>query len=175
MAAVKNVGEGGCPGNYCARRQGGVFLSLDDFCQQVDLHQVNKQVIESLILCGAFDSLRAYRSQLMAIIDECMENAQAARRTGTPAVTGQISLLDMLDEPVKSLISMLFPRYLSIPKGTVGTGKRDVGFYISGHPLEDMALSLPENKYWYWRIGAPPGWGSYQNRWHDHLIKTQHN
>lgn len=137
LAAVKNVGEGAVQAIIEARRQGGVFLSLDDFCQRVDLHQVNKRVIESLILCGAFDSLGAYRSQLMAIIDECMENAQAARRDRDLQLTGQISLLDMLDEPVKELNQHALPQIPEYPKRELLAREKEMlGFYISGHPLE---------------------------------------
>jgi len=137
LAAVKNVGEGAVQAIIEARNQGGVFLSLDDFCQRVDLHQVNKRVIESLILCGAFDSLRVHRSQLMAIVDECIENAQAARRERDQQLTGQISLLDMLDEPVKEHNRITLPQIPEYPKRVLLAREKEVlGFYVSGHPLE---------------------------------------
>ena len=113
----------------------GFFLSLDDFCQRVDLHQVNKRVIESLILCGAFDSLGAYRSQLMAIMDECIENAQAVRRDRDLQLTGQISLLDMLDEPVREHKQHTLPQVPEYPKRELLAREKEMlGFYVSGHP-----------------------------------------
>ena len=54
LGAVKNVGEAAVAAIIEARKSGGAFRSLDDFCERVDLRQVNKRVVESLILCGAF-------------------------------------------------------------------------------------------------------------------------
>jgi DNA polymerase-3 subunit alpha len=137
LAAVKNVGEGAVEAIIEARKEGGPFESLDDFCQRVDLRQVNKRVIESLILCGGFDSLGAYRSQLMAILDDCMEASQASRRDQEAQLDGQLSLFDMLDEPQQEQVQHPLP---SIPeyseRDLLAKEKEVIGFYISGHPLD---------------------------------------
>ncbi|MHB8766282.1 MAG: DNA polymerase III subunit alpha, partial [Deferrisomatales bacterium] len=54
LAAVKNVGEAALESVLAARRDGGPFKGLLDFCQRVDLGKVNRKVAESLIHCGAF-------------------------------------------------------------------------------------------------------------------------
>ena len=66
MAAVKNVGEGPVEVIQSAREEGGPFTSLEDFCDRVDLRQVNKRALECLIKVGALDRF-GKRSQLLAV------------------------------------------------------------------------------------------------------------
>jgi len=56
MAAIKNVGEGPVQVIIAARKAGGPFKSLEDFCDRVDLRQVNKRALECLIKVGAVES-----------------------------------------------------------------------------------------------------------------------
>jgi DNA polymerase-3 subunit alpha len=93
LVAVKNVGETAIQSMVNARLTGGKFTNLHDFCERVDLRLVNKRVIESLVKCGAFDSLGCRRSQLMAMVDQAMESASAVHRD---RAKGQGSLLDVL-------------------------------------------------------------------------------
>ncbi|RMF93762.1 MAG: hypothetical protein D6736_01205 [Nitrospinota bacterium] len=133
LAAVKNVGEGAIA-NILQARSDGRFRSFIDFCHRIDPRQVNRRVIESLIKCGAFDSLGEKRAHLMAILDEVLETAQ--RRLKDRA-NGQITLFGDLEvtEPVP----------LPSPAGTpveeweegqlLNYEKEALGFYITGHPL----------------------------------------
>ncbi|HZJ82570.1 MAG TPA: DNA polymerase III subunit alpha, partial [Clostridia bacterium] len=73
LAAVKNVGIPAIEYIIDARENKGAFKSLLDFCQKVDGNGLNKRLLESLIKCGAFDSLGAYRSQLMAVYEKIIE------------------------------------------------------------------------------------------------------
>ncbi|CEO89750.1 MAG: DNA polymerase III subunit alpha [Syntrophaceticus schinkii] len=137
LAAVKNVGEGAVQAIIAARKQGGSFQSLDDFCQRVDLRQVNKRVIESLILCGAFSSLGAFRSQLMAVLDECIENAQADKKDKESQLSGQVSLFDIFEEPQQQQVQQNLPSIDEYPKQELLAREKEVlGFYVSGHPLD---------------------------------------
>lgn len=138
LAAVKNVGEGAVDAIIKARQDGGDFCSLDDFCHRVDLRQVNKRVIESLILGGAFDSFNIYRSQLLAVLDDCIETAQAARRDEETQLDGQVSLFDLLEEPGAIQTQRSYP---TIPEFSLqerlAREKEVLGFYVSGHPLNE--------------------------------------
>src|SRR6201996_476599 len=64
LGAVKNVGEGAVQAIVQAREKGGLFISIYDFCERVNLGNVNRRVMESLVKAGAFDSPRANRAQL---------------------------------------------------------------------------------------------------------------
>ncbi|MGB9791610.1 MAG: DNA polymerase III subunit alpha [Thermacetogeniaceae bacterium] len=144
LAAVKNVGEEAVAAIIEARRKGGPFTSLDDFCQRVDLRQVNKRVIESLILCGAFDSLKAHRSQLMAVLEDCIETAQASRREQGEQLDGQVSLFDLLEggeqaHPVQRTLPDI-PEYSQ--QELLAREKEYLGFYVSGHPLTSYSELL---------------------------------
>lgn len=137
LGAVKNVGEGAVAAIIEARQAGSAIRSLDDFCQRVDLRQVNKRVVESLILCGAFDSLQARRSQLVAVLDDCMETAQANRRDQGAQANGQVSLFDLLDEPSTGYVQRSLPNIPEYPPRELLAHEKEVlGFYVSGHPLE---------------------------------------
>jgi DNA polymerase-3 subunit alpha len=137
LGAVKNVGEGAVAAIIEARDRGGPFRSLDDFCERVDMRQVNRRVVESLILCGAYDSLQAHRSQLMAVLDECLDTAQANRRDQGAQADGQVSLFDILDEPKGGFIQRSLPPMKEFPpRELLAYEKEMLGFYVSGHPLE---------------------------------------
>ncbi len=53
---MKNVGRGAAQAIIAAREEKGAFISLEDLCNKVDLHEVNRKVLEALIKCGAFDT-----------------------------------------------------------------------------------------------------------------------
>ena len=61
-----------------AREEGGPFTSIWDFCRRVDCQAVNKKAIESLVKCGAFDSLAGTRTGMMEVLPQ----AQAAGPAG---------------------------------------------------------------------------------------------
>src|SRR5206468_12688693 len=96
LAAIKNVGEGAVEAVLTARRQGGRFTALFDFCERVDLRAVNGRVVESFIKSGSFDSLAPRRASLFSAIDYAMDAGQKLQRDREQ---GQSSLLGMLVGP----------------------------------------------------------------------------
>ncbi len=141
LVALKNVGEAAIQSILMARKRGGPFRSLFDFCERVDLRVVNKRVIESLIKGGAFDSLGARRSQLMAVVDRAMEAATASQKA---RLNGQPSLLDMLgtftrpERPEPSL-----PDTPEWSREERLSGEKEIlGFYITGHPLAEFQETI---------------------------------
>jgi DNA polymerase-3 subunit alpha len=93
LAAIKNVGEGAVEAALAARREGGPFASLFDFCDRVDLRAVNRRVVESFVKSGSFDSTDPRRSALFAAIDRAMEGGQKRQRDRE---AGQSSLFGVL-------------------------------------------------------------------------------
>ena len=138
LAAVKNVGEGAIANVVNVREQEGPFESLPDFCRRVDMRVINKRVIECLIKCGAFDTLGARRSQLLAILDRAISEAAAAQRD---ALSGQIGLFEetgmgeTLEIPLPDIAEVRQEERLEWEKETTG-------FYITGHPLDRFARKL---------------------------------
>jgi DNA polymerase-3 subunit alpha len=136
LVAVKNVGESAIQSILASRRDQGKFRDLYDFCERVDLRLVNKRVLEALIKCGAFDSLKARRSQLMAVLDKAMEAAASTQRD---RAHGQVSLLDVLSSSGAARRDS--PALPDVPEWDrlqlLATEKETLGFYITGHPLAE--------------------------------------
>ncbi len=145
LAAVKNVGLGAVESILAARAE-SPFTSLFDFCSRVDLRACNKKVLESLIKCGAFDSLGANRSQLLAVMDEAAAAAHCDQRERQ---NGQMCMFELCGEdgewtPVREELPDL-PEPSS--RERLSMEKEVLGFYISGHPLGEYeaVLSRLEN------------------------------
>ncbi|MBI4572771.1 MAG: hypothetical protein HY713_05735 [candidate division NC10 bacterium] len=141
LVAVKNVGEAAIHSILNARRSQGQFRDLFDFCERADLRLVNKRVIESLIKCGAFDSLGARRAQLMAVVDKAMEAASAAQRD---RAHGQVSLLDVLSSTGSAPRQRgALPELPEWERPQLLAGEKEtLGFYITGHPLAEYRALL---------------------------------
>ena len=135
LVAVKGVGDGAIDAIVDAREQGGSFKSLQDFCERVDTKQVNKRAVESLILSGAFDSLEGHRAQHINNLDNIMrvaQNAQAERDRG------QMSLFGNGEEAPTATVTLTdAPEY--DPLERLMREKEQLGFYVSGHPLEEYS------------------------------------
>lgn len=135
LVAVKNLGETAIQSILNARLTGGKFTSLHDFCERVDLRLVNKRVIESLIKCGAFDSLGSRRSQLMASVDQAMEGASVVQRD---RAKGQVSMLEMLGGAASHRTPAQLHEMPEWSHAQRLTAEREIlGFYITGHPLSE--------------------------------------
>ena len=140
LAALKNVGLGAVDAIINERESKGRYIDYTDFCQRLDPRTVNRRVVESLIKCGAFDSLGHKRSQLMAAVDEGIGLAQQAERD---RANGQLSLLDFLDEEDKDEVAIKLPEIPEYPKSLLLTlEKETLGLYISGHPLSQYRALL---------------------------------
>ena len=138
LNAVKNVGANAVKVILLARdgQPDGRFADLTAFIKSVDLHQVNKRVMEALIKCGAFDSVVANRAGMLAGLDEMMAMGLQFRNS---QVDGQESLFDYLDEDQAALteINVTLPEVEQfLPRQRLKLEKECLGFYISGHPLD---------------------------------------
>jgi DNA polymerase-3 subunit alpha len=139
LAAVKNVGLAAVQSILSAREEKGNFTSLADFCLKVDLRKVNKRVIESLVKCGAFDSLGFIRSQLLGGLEEAMEWAQGVERERS---NHQITMFGHLQSGGQKGE----PRLPELPEWPetqrLAAEKETLGFYLTGHPLSSFAHIL---------------------------------
>ena len=133
LAAVKNVGLGAIDSIIQARKE-KPFVSMRDFVSRVDMRSCNRKVMESLVKCGAFDSLGGHRAQYLAIIDDVLAQGQSVQRERE---NGQISMFTLMDESVKE--EMLDDNLPDIEpfsdKERLFLEKEMLGLYISGHPL----------------------------------------
>lgn len=136
LAAVKNVGDSAIDSIIEERALDGSFTSLSDFCNRIDSRRVNSRVIESLIKSGSFDSLGYKRSQLMTIVDTALEQAKAVQRDKH---SGQMSLFGVTPETdIKKATTLNMPDIDEWDEHEkLRFEKETVGFYITGHPLDN--------------------------------------
>jgi DNA polymerase-3 subunit alpha len=137
LGAIRNVGLEAMKHLVEVRETGGRFADIFDFLERVDPRAVNKRALEGLAKAGAFDSIHPNRRQLFEQADVLMAYCQsvAADRNSS-----QESLFGA-DQAAASR-----PR-LKVCEPWVGPERLDqelsaVGFYLSGHPLEDMEGAL---------------------------------
>ena len=135
LVALKGVGDAAIDSIVETREESGSYTSLQDFCERVDTKQVNKRAVESLIMSGAFDSLEGHRAQYLASLENIMkaaQNAQAERDRG------QMSLFGDGEEAPTATVALVETPELD-PLERLMREKEQLGFYVSGHPLEEYS------------------------------------
>lgn len=134
LAAIKNVGVHAIDSILKAREQ-GPFADLRDFCRRLDLRVCNRRVLESLILCGATESLPGHRAQQVAMLDEVLEKTSMAQKWG---LEDQMHLFEDEDlfseEPLSCDYEQITPYS---PKERIQLEREYLGLFLSGHPLDD--------------------------------------
>ncbi len=144
LGSIKNVGSGAMEAAVAERGKSGPFRSLEDFCRRLDSRTVNRKVLESLVKCGAFDSLEPNRAALFSTIEGAMASAASVQRD---RASGQVSLFG--DEPTASQ-----PKRAGAAKvepwpalEILRHEKELLGYYVSGHPLDSYAGHFDSGKY----------------------------
>ncbi|MCX7885569.1 MAG: DNA polymerase III subunit alpha [Caloramator sp.] len=139
LAAIKNVGKGAIFSIISAREEKGPFKGFVDFCERVNLSDVNKRTVESLIKAGAFDSFKLKRSQLLNVYEKVIDSIVSDKRKN---LEGQISLF-AIDSIEKIDNKDDFPDIKEFDKKyLLSMEKEMLGLYISGHPLDDYIEEL---------------------------------
>ncbi len=143
LGAVKNVGEG--PVDVILKALtlktggGGPFRTLDDFCRRVDLRQVNRRALESLIKVGAFDGF-GQRAQLLAVVERMLGLSSHAHRA---ADLGQMTLFGAAGPAAGASVLAPLPNLdEATPKEKLAWEKELIGTYISEHPLTRVMADL---------------------------------
>ncbi len=164
LAAVKGAGEAAVENIVEERVKGGAYPQLFEFAKRVNLRAVNKKTFESLAQAGAFDSFERYhrRQYLEApagdqpLIEKAMRVAQqyqAAKESAQHSLFGGGS--GEVQIPLPKIADME-------PWNTTEQLRREkevVGFYLSGHPLDEFKLELNA-----WCSCGLDGLDQYKNR-----------
>jgi len=139
LAAIKNVGQAAIQSILTAREEKGLFTSLEDFCQKVDLRRVNRRVIENLIKCGAFDTLGQSRAQLLAGLEEAIELAQELAKEQNKTQANLFG--EKIIKPKKKDGGLNYVSEWPTSQ-RLAFEKETLGFYLTGHPLTPYAETL---------------------------------
>jgi len=142
MNAVKNVSGKAVDAILKVRNEHGQLKDFMEFMKKVNLNEVNRRMFETLVKCGAFDSLHDNRAQLAAAMDGAFHLAQEFQRAEDASQTSLFELLDSSD--VKATETRLeFPQVKNWPKRErLNQEKAALGFYVSGHPLDSFSSEI---------------------------------
>ncbi|HEV8490134.1 MAG TPA: DNA polymerase III subunit alpha [Candidatus Limnocylindrales bacterium] len=133
LLAVKNVGQGAIESIIDARRQGGEFRSLRDFCERVDLRLVNSRVIEALAWVGALAAF-GHPAQIVDALPTILPAAQSAQQQ---QASGQVSAFDLLFADVAESPLPSSPE--ASRRERLRKEKELLGLYLSEHPMGEVA------------------------------------
>jgi DNA polymerase-3 subunit alpha len=149
LSAVRNLGEGAIRQLIEARGNDGPFRSLADLCDRIPSQALNRRALESLIHCGALDALEpgGNRAQLMADLDLVLDWAGSRAKD---RASGQGNLFDLLAAPAEEAGGpadlSTAPRAAAVndypPQEKLKLEKELLGFYLSDHPLRQLAGSV---------------------------------
>ena len=139
LNAIKNVGVKALEQCIEVRNKHGKFKSIFDFISKVDQRLVNKKVLESLIVAGAFDSLNENRAQLFEAVDLAINYGnQVDKQTNK----NQINLFGEHEELVKVPDLPIIEDWDNQEK--LSKEKEVLGIYVSGNPLIKYADTIEE-------------------------------
>src|SRR4051795_3869867 len=145
LDAVKNVGAQAVEAIVRAREEDGPFRSLWDFCRRVDCRAVNKKAVESLVKCGALDSLGGTRTGMMEVLPQALGAGQKFQQD---AHVGQSSIFDLEESapgpagPANGHHDLPVPR-LPDERPQLNAWEREtLGLFLSSHPLKEVRAAL---------------------------------
>ncbi len=145
LDAVKNVGAQAVEAIVTSREQDGPFASVWDFCRRVDTRAVNKKATESLVKCGALDSLGGTRTGTMEVLAQAQGAGQKFQQD---AQLGQSSIFD-LEEPAAGPAGPANGHHdLPVPalpddRPVLNAWEREtLGLFLSSHPLKEVRPAL---------------------------------
>jgi DNA polymerase-3 subunit alpha len=138
LGAVKNVGEAAMRVIAAERRAHGPFNDIHDFAERVDLRAIGKRAVENLARAGALDGLHRSRGELVAGADLLIRYSAQAFDERSSAQGGLFDLAasPQLERPRLPLVED-WP-----PMERLNEERAALGFYFSGHPLDDYAVEL---------------------------------
>ncbi|MGN0354347.1 MAG: DNA polymerase III subunit alpha [Muricoprocola sp.] len=135
LSAIKSIGKPVIASIVEERKRGGKFTSLKNFIERLSGKEVNKRTIESFIKSGALDNLGGNRRQLMMVYGPLMDSINQEKKH---SMVGQMSLFDFVDEDTKKEYEVSLPDVEEYEKEQKLAFEKEVlGFYVSGHPLEE--------------------------------------
>ncbi len=143
LAALRGVGRQAVDSIVAARGE-KPFADLGDFARRINPRALNKRVLESLAAAGAFDAMEPNRARVFAAVDRLLASAQ---RRHDDAALGQSELFagPAAHEPLA--LPVLEPW---LPAERLQREYEAVGFFLSGHPLDDYALALKRLRVQSW-------------------------
>ncbi len=143
LAALRGVGRQAVESILSARGE-QPFTDLAGFAQRINPRAVNKRVLESLVAAGAFDVIEPNRARASAAVDTMLATAQRAHED---AAIGQSELFGGAAAPAPIALPAIEPW---LPAERLQREYEAVGFFLSGHPLDDYSSALKRLRVQSW-------------------------
>jgi DNA polymerase III subunit alpha len=137
LAALKNVGAAAIAQLITKREEQGPFTSLADFARRADVKSLGRRAMESMVKAGTFDILHANRAQVFDAIDMMIG---LSSRTASEQAAGQNDLFGSGKSSSPELHMPMRDNWL--PMDRLAHEFEAVGFYLSGHPLDEYGKLL---------------------------------
>jgi len=135
LAGIKGVGAQAVKSVIAAREENEATDDFFTFISYLDLRTVTRAVLEQLIRSGAMDSLTGTRAEKLGNLDHALEYGKEKQRD---KLSGQARLFDALAQE-DATIAASFEAVEPIDNMTLLTLEKEAaGFYLSGHPLDDI-------------------------------------
>ena len=142
LGAIKGVGSKAIESILEAREE-KEFEDLSDFVARIDSSKVNKRVLEALIKSGAMDSFGYSRRAMLDQIEKIVTVAgevNRAKKMAENSLFGEDSELTNIKVEIDNLEEYDKKVILELEKETLG-------FYVSGHPLDEFREEIDAIKY----------------------------
>src|SRR4030088_3344006 len=141
LAAIKNVGQHAVESIVSLRDADGPFKSLEDLCERTSaIQDVNRRVLESLVQCGACDTL-GERAWLLTVLEHFINPAARDRKDREAGQTSMYDLIGSADEEVNNF--GLGVDVKPMPgEDKLRLEKELLGLYLSDHPLRRISAEL---------------------------------
>jgi DNA polymerase-3 subunit alpha len=143
LAGLKGVGAQAVELIVDARKD-GLFTSPADFAARVNPRAINKRVIESLAAAGAFDVLDSNRARVFAGAETILA---ACQRSHEAATMGQNDMFGGAADAPTIMLPQVEPW---LPAERLRREYDAIGFFLSGHPLDDYATALKRLRVQSW-------------------------
>jgi DNA polymerase-3 subunit alpha len=143
MGAIKGAGDVAINSILKERNENGNYEDFADFISRVDGSKVNKRVFESLAKAGGFDSFGYSRRTILEqieTINETVGKAMQAKKMATGSLFGDSKELTKVEVQLE-----MFEEYEL--KELLELEKQSLGFYVSGHPLDEYREQLDGINY----------------------------
>ncbi len=140
LAALKNIGAAAVDAIVSERRANGPYKSLADFAARLNPKALNKRGFETLAMAGAFDRLEPSRALVHANVEAAMA---LANRQHANAAAGTVDLFAGASNSAGPALD-LKPAKPWTPLEKLQFEFDAVGFFLSGHPLDDYTTLLPK-------------------------------
>ncbi len=143
LGGIKGVGQAAIEAMLEEREANGDYTSWQDFVNRIEPSKVNKRVIEAIIKSGGFDrygySRKALLDQIELIVDTA-KKASEAKKNAVGSLFGDDEDITTVELNLKNSDEYELKEILEFEKDTLG-------FYVSGHPMDEFRAEMDELSY----------------------------